>query len=236
MKLQERQDRLVELLEREQAGKDLSVNEKAELNRLAKRLKVKLPRHLKVSHLLRKAIILNVLIISMIVGGVVWAAETGKEVIIDTKDYSANNRPYLSGSPEPQAQAASTAPSPAPQSRRSNATTPNSPSTTPYQAPNFEYTPYSYSAGNSSTSNSCESLRTSYANQYQTSLTSENQRYISERSQINSAISRLNNSGAGDSSAMNQFLAMQASNESRHTATVNQLYNNYQSQLASLSC
>jgi hypothetical protein len=233
---QDRQARLLELLENEQSGDELSKKESIELNRLAKKLKVKLPKPLRRSHLLRKAVILNTVLICLIVGGIIWATKPEIDGSPVTIDYIFN-RPFISGSPKPQ----SPTPSPTPSAsaapvKQGGGVASSNPNATPYQAPNFDYTPPNFNTSGNDSSNNCSALRTTYTNQYQSALASENQRYSTQRSQINSAIAKLNSSGAGSSSAMNQLLAMQASNESQHNATLNQIYNTYQSQLASLSC
>jgi len=226
----------LDLLEKTQSGAELSKMESTELNQLAKRLRVKLPKPLKKSHILRNTVILNAVVICMIVGGIFWVTKPETEGSPVTTDFIFN-RPFISGSPKPQ----TPAPSPTPSSttapaKKSSGVASSQPSVTPYQAPNFEYTPLNFGTGGNSSSSNCSSLRATYSNQYQSAVTAENQRYSTQKSQINSAIAKLNNSGAGSSSAMQQLLQMQSQNESQHNVTLNQLYETYQYQLSSLSC
>ncbi len=231
-KRNKREDRFLELIERKKEDNNFSRKDDLELQKLSKKLHVKLPSDLKRSHLVRNALVINALIAFVLIGGIVFVV---KSDLPESYTASFNNLSGLaSKSPQPPP-ASSTSPSNTP----ATASTSTSPASRPaptstYVAPNFEYTPTNFDTGSSSSS--CTSLRMTYSNNYQSGVASENQRYYTQKSQISSAISRLGNSGAGDSSAMQQFLQMQQQNESQHNATLNQLNETYQYQLASLSC
>lgn len=80
------------------------------------------------------------------------------------------------------------------------------------------------------------SLKASYDSQRYTAISSENSSYNSRLAEINSALSRISNSGAGNSSAYQQVLGMKGSLISGHSSRLRQIEADYQANIATTGC
>ena len=80
------------------------------------------------------------------------------------------------------------------------------------------------------------SLKASYDSQRYMAISSENSSYNSRLAEINSALARMANSGASNSSAYQQVLGMKGSLISGHNSRLRQIEADYQANLATIGC
>ena len=80
------------------------------------------------------------------------------------------------------------------------------------------------------------SLKANYASQRNMAIIAENSNYNSRLAEINSALARMANSGAGDSSAYQQVLGMKGTLISGHSTRLRQIEADYQANIATTGC